>query len=154
MATYVRVVDGIVVEALPEWATKIPQVITEGYYVDSPEGKGNDGEGRQWTEPEFEYIESGKAGIEYWYGAEFAEQCREAGNEVGQGWVYNHSTGEYTEPLAEDQEEDKPPLPPGDNDPQNPPHTGTDVIAALKEAYPDIDYIYEFVTGMIEGMNV
>lgn len=39
--------------------------------------------------------------VEKWYGAEFANQCVEAPDEVEQRWTYNAETGVFSEPTPE-----------------------------------------------------
>lgn len=36
--------------------------------------------------------------VEQWYGPDFAAQCMEAPDEVGQRWTYNKETGEFAPP--------------------------------------------------------
>ena len=43
-----------------------------------------------------------------WYGPQFAKECREAPDEVKQGWVYDPVTGLFSEPGPEPEPEPTP----------------------------------------------
>lgn len=42
--------------------------------------------------------EATKPNVAYWYGDDFAAQCKQAPDEVDQRWVYDPETGKYSEP--------------------------------------------------------